>query len=159
MNVELRNRRLENEWDLLGLLAQANPENLQVVGRNRETDGDWFQVILHQTHAAGFRFPDLFPSVPIEAFLKQPVFHPNVHPETGFVCLWDRFSSSDTIAIAVRQLQRVIRWEVFNSNPDHVMQPEALAAAATIERPLPGVPIVMPPGFYTTRAPSRPRLS
>ena len=79
------------------------------------------------SHAVTLHFPKFFPSVPIEASLAHPVFHPNVHPETGFVCLWNRFSPGDTVMEAISQLQQVITWKLVNQETDHLMQPEALA--------------------------------
>jgi len=166
MSADLRTRRVANEFDLLKKLEEANPGVLAVLGRSSGPDGDRVAVAIHQTeglvqggdglaacdsHEAEFQFPELFPAVPIEAFLKRPVFHPNVHPENGFVCLWSRFSAGDTIIEAVRQLQRVIRWEVFNSETDHLMQPEALAAAANLARPLAGTAIRVPVDLASER--------
>ncbi len=138
----MRARRLDNEWSLLARLAEYNPGIVEVVRREVLPDADVFHVVLHRTsaltlqpphalmeaasHVARFRYPSYYPSVPIEAFLETPVFHPNIHPENGFVCLWDRFSKGDTILEALRQLQRVVTWELWNDHPDHVMQPEAL---------------------------------
>jgi hypothetical protein len=31
------------------------------------------------------------------------VFHPNVDPDSAFVCLWDRFSAGDTAAQGLYQ--------------------------------------------------------
>jgi hypothetical protein len=64
--------------------------------------------------------------MPIEAYLTRPVFHPNVHPDTGFVCLWGRFSLHDTVVEALCQFQRVVTYSLFSESADHVMQPEAL---------------------------------
>lgn len=140
--MSVRARRLENEWALLLQLAAENPGVVEAVRRETLPDADIFHVILHRTsalalapphrllemasHPVRFRFPEYYPSVPIEAFLERPVFHPNVHPENGFVCLWDRFSSGDTILEAVRKLRKVITWELWNRREEHVMQPDAL---------------------------------
>jgi hypothetical protein len=89
------------------------------------TGTDGLQLV--EEHEAELRFPRFFPSVPIEAYLRRPVFHPNVDPVNGFVCLWDRFSPGDTVVTAVRHLQRIVAWRMLNLWADHVMQPEAAA--------------------------------
>jgi ubiquitin-protein ligase len=138
----MRARRLDNEWALLEQLAAHNPHIIEGIRRETHPDADLFRLILHRTsalspgfphpvresasHDVMFRYPAYYPAVPIEAFLTRPVFHPNIHPENGFVCLWDRVSSGDTILEALRKLQRVICWELWNDHADHVMQPEAV---------------------------------
>jgi Ubiquitin-conjugating enzyme len=138
----LYQRRVEQEWRLLADLAAANPFVLSMDGRRTEDGIEVFQFTLRQTpalvmesegprlrhtHGVFLRFPRFFPAVPSELSLASPVFHPNVHPENGFVCLWDRFSAKDTVVETVAQLQRVITWQLFNEVPDHLMQPAALA--------------------------------
>lgn len=142
MTSSVHERRIEQEWKLLLALAAENPEVLQDCVREDKADGAEFRFRLLQTqarveeagqlrvidqHEVTLRFPRFFPAVPIEASLARPVFHPNVHPETGFVCLWNRFSSGDTVIEAVRQLQKVISWDLHNEASDHVMQPSALS--------------------------------
>ena len=94
-------------WKTAGLVA--GPDGLQMVAE----------------HEAELRFPRFFPAVPIEAYLRRPVFHPNVDPVNGFVCLWDRFSPGDTVVAAVCHLQRIVAWQMLNLWADHVMQTEA----------------------------------
>jgi ubiquitin-protein ligase len=135
--MDLRQRRIENEWDLLQQLAQANPALLSAIQRHQ----DDFLLKLSQTtapvqvegsielrteHDVRLSFPRFFPTMPIEAYVTPPVFHPNVHPDTGFVCLWGRFSLHDTVVEALCQLQRVLTFTLFSESADHVMQPEAL---------------------------------
>ena len=123
----LYERRVEQEWRLLEAIAKGNPDLLENPTRCVEVDSALFRFRLQQTqaliqtptglhlqdlHDVVIYFPRFFPSVPIEASLLKPVFHPNVHPETGFVCLWNRFSPGDTVVEAITQLQRVITWEL-----------------------------------------------
>lgn len=167
-------RRLEQEWRLLQLLAESNPGQLEIGERSRQPEGRSFRCTLRQSpalveqagqqegglavqdsHEVTFRFPRFFPSVPIEACLVQAVFHPNVHPENGFVCLWDSFSPGDTVIEAAGQLQRVISWQLVNERPDHLMQPRALEWYRSPGRPLP-LPLVFqalqkPEGFELAR--------
>lgn len=138
----LFHRRVEQEWRLLQLLASTNPEIIEALSRTEGVRGEIFSFMLRRTpaligppdnlesrdsHAVTLHFPEFFPSVPIEASLACPVFHPNVHPENGFVCLWGRFSPGDTVMEAVSQLQQVITWKLVNEEANHRMQPEALA--------------------------------
>jgi hypothetical protein len=167
-------RRIEQEWRLLQLLAESNPGHLDVGERSRLLDGQSFRCTLRQSpallelaggqeaglsvqdcHEVTFRFPRFFPSVPIEASLARAVFHPNVHPENGFVCLWDSFSPGDTVIEAAAQLQRVISWQLVNERPDHLMQPYALEWYRNPDRSLP-LPLAFqvlkkPEGFELAR--------
>src|SRR5262245_28011334 len=164
-------RRVEQEWRLLGLLAGANPEQVREIGRVKHEGDEAFSLTLEgtcgllreaperlvtiETHSVLFIFRRFFPSVPIEGVLRRPVFHPNVHRETGFVCLWHRFSPGDTVIDAVRRLQRVITWELVNDRANHVMQPDALAWLRQRNRshilPLHGARVSTPEGFELDR--------
>ncbi len=180
MSPAVRARLLDNEWRFLAALAELNRGVVEIVKRETKPDAEFFHVVLHRTsalslgnppvlrdatsHAAAFRYPEYYPSVPIEAFLATPVFHPNVHPENGFVCLWSRFSAGDTIIEAVRQLQRVITWELSNPSADHVMQPEALRWSPDVALPLACEPVRVPVELqlertYARRDGARRRLS
>lgn len=174
----LYHRRVEQEFRILELLVQTNSSILELSKRVKEIGGEVFNVILRQTssltgspadfeavssHEVYLHFPKFFPSTPIEVSLSRPVFHPNVHPETGFVCLWNRFSPGDTVMEAISQLQQVITWKLVNQETDHLMQPEALAwykdPARGMELPLAYTPITKPTGFqqertYAIRAPN-----
>ena len=176
--MDLRKQRIENEWTLLQHMAEANP-SLLTIHERRTND---FLLTLHETPAAArvnnetktcsdhevrLSFARFFPTVPIEAYLRRPVFHPNVHPDTGFVCLWGRFSLRDTVVEALCQLQRVLTYSLLSESADHVMQPEALKWAdqerAAGKLPLQCTPLVKPAGWQEERefrsAPGRKRLS
>jgi Ubiquitin-conjugating enzyme len=137
----LYERRVEQEWRLLQALKQLNPEFICDCARCEEGGIEVFHFTLRQTqalieqgeelqiideHRVRVHFPRFFPTVPVEVSLHLPVFHPNVHPETGFVCLWDRSSPENTMSEAIVQLQRVVTWELCNKTPTHVMQPRTL---------------------------------
>lgn len=137
----MRARRIENEWNLLQRLQAANPDVLCVLQRGIGPAGEFFRVILGRTagpirasghieirdsHQIDFRFPRFFPSTPIEACLRVPIFHPNVDPDNGFVCLWTRTSAGDTIIEALTRMQRIISWDLLNLDGDHVIQPNAV---------------------------------
>lgn len=174
----LYQRRVEQEWRLLQLLAESNSTILANLTRKHGAQGEILSFILHQTssmigkpgrfesvitHEVHLHFPKFFPSTPIEASLTRPVFHPNIHPENGFVCLWNRFSAGDTVMEAISQLQQVITWKLVNQETDHLMQPDALAwyrdPSRGTELPLPYQPISKPLNFqqertYAVRPPS-----
>jgi ubiquitin-protein ligase len=170
---DVRSRRLDKEWELLAMLAEHNPSRLEVLQRDVQLDAEVFQLALHRTsalqigsppslllsasHRVSLRYPEYFPSVPIEAFLGTPVFHPNVHPENGFVCLWSTFSAGDTIIEAIRQLQRVVTWEVLNDRPEHLMQPAALRWVPDVQFPLAYEPLLVPSEFQMERTYARKR--
>jgi hypothetical protein len=135
-------RRVEREWQFLEQLVEANPDILRLGERRIGPAGGVFALTLRQTqalveenggllvrdhHCVTLHLPRFFPSVPVEASLNPPVFHPNVNPVTGFVCLWSRFSSGDTVVEAIAQLQRVVTWQLVNEETDHLMQPAAMA--------------------------------
>lgn len=162
----IRERRIRNEWEWLRRAEAANP------GRLALPEGPGGLVLLPETPCYGmdgapakgvavrFRFPEYYPSVPLEAWLARPVLHPNVHPENGFVCLWDTRQEGVSLVEAVRQLQRVVTWELYNLSADHVMQPEA-----GLRPRLPYEPVAAPPGYELERSagflpePRRKRLS
>ena len=176
--MDLRRQRIENEWTILGQMAAANPRRLGELKRC----ADEFLLVLRETpapilrnnqidlvcdHELRFSFVRFFPAVPIEAYLTHPVFHPNVHPATGFVCLWSRFSRADTIVEALCQLQRILTYSLFSDSQDDVMQPDALAWAVNSKHcaslPLPCTSLVKPPSWMEHRGsrkePGRRRLS
>ena len=176
--MDLRRQRIDNEWIILGQMAGANPDRIDIKGRCP----DEFLVVLRQTsapicqndkiefvreHELRFSFARFFPAVPIEAYLALPAFHPNIHPTTGFVCLWSRFSRADTVVEALCQLQRILTYSMFSDSPDDVMQPEALSWAVNANRgtdlPLPCASLAKPDSWAEEKdfrnPPARRRLS
>ena len=145
-------RRLRNEWQLLQQLIARNP------GRFYEAsmmDAD-LTLRLHgpaawcaqpnghpcpiSIHALRISFPVHFPAVPMELFLETPVRHPNIHPETGFVCVWDRHRVSNTVEHALHRLVAMLAGQLQNTSAPHLMQPDAVSLpAAGDARPLLGV--------------------
>lgn len=139
------------EWLLLQDLATANPGRL--TGLHRKSAA--FQLRLHgpaalsipkqqygsrlSVHDLRIEFPVHFPAVPMEMYLRVPVFHPNVHPETGFACLWDRHRVSNSVEQALHKLVAMLAGTLCNADAPHVMQPEALPCVSTEAMPLRGV--------------------
>ena len=169
-------RRLREEWALLAELAAHNPDRLTDLAADDTT----FWVTLHATpalslegesildqHRLRLDYPRFFPALPLELSLETPVFHPNVHALTGFVCLWDRHRTSNTVEHALHKTVAMLGWKLLNSEPRHTMQPAALALAPadreTIASKLEAAPLTGVRGFepYPPAAPAsmRRRLS
>ena len=133
-------RRLSAEWDLLSNLAALNPRRLTDLVAEDTT----FFVTLNRTpalslgkegavlceHRLRIAFPRYFPSLPLELSIETPVFHPNVHPVTGFVCLWDRHRVSNTVEHALHKTAAILGWKLMNFDPRHTMQPDTLILSA-----------------------------
>ena len=135
-----RERRLPTERALLAALIAANPARLH--------DPHWQDASVSLTltetpalpvsshpgqldekiareHRLRIRYPLFFPSLPMELYLEHAVVHPNIHPETGFVCLWAAHRATHTIEHALHKLVAMLGWRLANGAPEHVMQPEA----------------------------------
>jgi ubiquitin-protein ligase len=137
----LHQRRVANELELLERLAALNPDKVRLTDRAIHPDSSrvGFELLaspalvsagalaIETTHAVEMRFTRFFPAVPIEVYLHRPVFHPNVDPGSGFVCLWHQFSPDDTCVDAIDRLRQVLAWELVNPSPQQVIQPEAFA--------------------------------
>lgn len=168
----IRGRRVGNEWRLLTELARGNPALVGELRRNHGPALDELafrlrgsgalrlaagRPVIGETHDVLIRFPRYFPAVPMEVELAAPVFHPNVHPETGFVCLWNRYRAGDSVVEAVARLQRVITWELYNLDADQVMQPEAVrwleAGHPEFDLPLPYTPVAAPESLAPLNVP------
>jgi ubiquitin-protein ligase len=136
-------RRLVHEWREAQHLASCNTDVIRVEPPRPDGPDTAIPLVLRRTyalvrspaaglhlgdeHAVVLKLPRFFPAVPIEAYLDVPVFHPNVDPVNGFVCLWDRYSPGDTLVDTVLRLQRILSWNMVNLFADHVMQPAAAA--------------------------------
>ena len=136
-------RRLTAEWNLLLALVQKNPGRLQ---HPTACDTTFF-ITLHPvsaettnggatpwlpSHDIRIEYPVHFPAVPMELYLSTPVLHPNVHPQTGFVCLWDRHRVSNTVEHALHKTVAMLAGRLYNPEPLHVMQPLALSRLAQL---------------------------
>jgi len=53
------------------------------------------------------------------------LFHPNVKPETGFVCLWEQANPSDTVIQAIARTQAIAAYRMVNPGSVHVMHASA----------------------------------
>lgn len=159
-------RRVANEWRDAQQLAACNTNVIRMGPPRTDGDDSLFTVTLQQVaglvrtpdglrlldgHTATLKFPRFFPALPIEAYLSVPVFHPNVDPVNGFVCLWDRYSPGDTAIDAILHLQQIVSWKMLNLNAEHIMQPDAAAwhaaGAEGFPLPLPSVELKLPEGL------------
>jgi len=137
----LRQRRVTHEWEALQQLQAESPDKLLTL----EQGGDEAFLITvakmpalicqpseHENdaicdqHSLKIVFPRYYPSMPCEVFLSRSVFHPNVDPVNGFVCLWNQYLAAYTSLHALAQLAAVLSWRLVNPNAVHLMQPDAL---------------------------------
>jgi ubiquitin-protein ligase len=91
-----------------------------------QPDESW-QASIEDTHEVTLSFPRYYPAAPSEVFLSKPVFHPNIDPVNGFVCLWDKHRVATTAREALAKLASVLAWRLMNADAPHLMQPDALA--------------------------------
>jgi len=153
----LRADRVEKEWTLLERLAGANPGYVEILGRAPSGVEDVFHVKLQsspgiqeahgdriatrQSHTLRLCFPRFFPEVPIDCYVEEPLFHPNVKAETGFVCLWEQASVRDTIVQAVARAQAISAFRMVNTGAPHLMNKDAAVWYETVGRPRRLVPL------------------
>ena len=144
-------RRLSAEWALLLALVERNPDRLH---RPTAHDTSFFVTLSGLTvslphesagpplssHDIRIDYPVHFPAVPMELYLHTPVLHPNVHPQTGFVCLWDRHRVSNTVEHALHKTVGMLNGSLYNPSAPHVMQPGALPLLP--QSPAPGCLLV-----------------
>ncbi|GEM_PF-3741838 len=137
----LREERIEKEWVLLGKLADLNPEKLEVVSRTSASTEQVFSIRLHgspaiekftedkpvirKTTSLRFCYPRFFPDCPIECYVEEPVFHPNVKTESGFMCLWAESNPRHGIVQAVARAQAIMAFRIVNLSEPHVMNSQA----------------------------------
>lgn len=134
--MSTRERRIEEEWGLLELLARANPETLRIEKRGEEfcvqleNSPAWIgsldEHVVATAHEVRYLFPRYYPALPLEAFFKVPIFHPNVDPVTGFACLWLDYRSHLNIVDAIVITRALMAFQTVNRERVHVMQPDAL---------------------------------
>jgi ubiquitin-protein ligase len=135
-------RRLQAEWDRLHQLAELNPGRLTDISSDDRT----FLFKLHEapvrlagspqdppvsTHDVRVVYPSFFPSTPLEIYVARAFLHPNVHPETGFVCVWIEHRAQNTIEHAIHKLIAMMSGHLYNRETVHTMQPQALDAMSS----------------------------
>ncbi|WP_164981359.1 ubiquitin-conjugating enzyme E2 variant [Silvibacterium dinghuense] len=165
--------RLAGEWRLLAALAELNPERMTGL---RQEDNTFHLTLrdvpaltrsggIERTHALRIEFPEYFPAMPMELYLDRPMQHPNIHPDTGFMCLWDRHRATHTCEVALHKAVAILTWTLHNSAQVHVMQPAALASMKekgdSVRAQLACTPLtgLTPPVMSPVTMPRRRRLS
>jgi ubiquitin-protein ligase len=139
----LRRDRIEKEWTLLSRLAEKNPEYVEIFNRVASPDKEVFHVRLHRSpgieavhggrpktrdaHTLRLSFGRFYPEVPIECYVEEPLFHPNIKPETGFVCLWEQANPRDTVIQALARTQAMAAFRMVNTGGNHQMNRAAAA--------------------------------
>lgn len=131
--MNLRNRRMETEWQLLEALADANRTALASITRLP----DEFHVTLQESpawieknnvrhieteHTLRYVYPRYYPTLPLEAYFVHPVSHINIDPVTGFICLWKDYRVGQTIIDAILVTRAIMSWKAANWDPVHRMQ-------------------------------------
>jgi hypothetical protein len=153
----LRADRINKEWDLLGRLVLLNPDLVEVKSREAGATEEIFRVRLLASpgiaevsgsaiqrrleHTFRLSFTRFYPDVPIECYIEQPLFHPNVKPETGFVCLWEQASPRDTVIQALARAHAMCAFRMVNLGGAHLMNRVAATWYETIGRPQGLVPL------------------
>lgn len=131
--MNLRDRRMEEEWQLLEELACANPRVFAEISRSSgefrvalKESPAWVregsEMRIENEHAVRYAYPRYYPALPIDGYFARPVVHVNVDPVTGFVCLWDRYRPSQTIVDAILITRSIMACRTANWNPAHRMQ-------------------------------------
>lgn len=170
--MNLRNRRIDAEWHLLAALADANPVTFAAITRLE----DEFRIDMRQSpawvggrqerkietaHMLRYVYPRYYPSLPLEGYFVRPIFHINVDPATGFVCLWQDYRPAQTIVDAILITRAIMVGKVANLDAAHRMQQEA--ALEYEESPaLPIMPLMLPSAcrpLLSQKRPGRRRLA
>ncbi len=153
----LRADRIDREWSLLERLAATNQRFIEICGRQPSPTEDTFTVRLRNSpgiesvrgdrivtrndHELRLSFPRFYPEVPIDCYVTAPLFHPNVKPETGFICLWEHANMRDTIVQALARTQAIAAYRMVNTGAAHLMNKEAAAWYQSVGLPEGRVPL------------------
>lgn len=153
----LRADRIDREWKLIDRLARVNPDHLEVLERTSTPNEDVFHVRLHHSpgledadgtklstrdrHTIRLGFTRFYPEVPIECYVDEALFHPNIRPETGFVCLWQEANPRHTAIQALARAQAMAAFRMVNLGGAHQMNRRAADWYVNIGKPQGLVPL------------------
>jgi len=155
--LSIRAERIEREWTLLERLRELNPDTLEILGRTPSPPEDQFRVRIRRSpgieraresdirvrhsHVIRIVFPRFYPDVPTECYAEEPLFHPNVRPETMFVCLWEEANPRENIIQAIARAQAMAAYRMVNLSGPHVMNRAAADWYTNFARPRRLVPL------------------
>ena len=142
MTESLYERRLRGEWEVLQALMESNPGRLANTVLHEggmtlqllETPARLLDGSVASEHAVSIGFPVHYPAAPMTLHLANAVEHPNVHPQSGFVCLWADHRAGNTVEHALHKTVAILGGRLFNEDTIHVMQPEALPALQAMRK-------------------------
>jgi ubiquitin-protein ligase len=152
--MNLRNRRIDAEWQLLAALADANPRTFTAIAKSE----DEFRIDMRESpacvggrqarnietaHTLRYVYPRYYPSLPLEGYFVRPIFHVNVDPATGFVCLWQDYRPAQTIVDAILITRAIMAGKVANLDAAHRMQQDAVLECEEFLA-LPMIPLMLP---------------
>ncbi|OHS98599.1 Ubiquitin-conjugating enzyme E2 S [Tritrichomonas foetus] len=121
-------RRLMSEMkklqkaELGGITTHFNPDNLTDIHatlegpENTPFEGGTFEIKLE--------VGDEFPQKPPKGYFLTKIFHPNVHPDTGAICV-STLSSDWTESMGLDHLLLTIRCLLIEPNPESALNEEA----------------------------------
>ncbi len=133
----LRADRIEKEWQMLQRFSKLNPDKLEILERLSRPDEETFRIrltnspgvatfdsnqpILRDRHRFRLSYPRFYPEMPIECYVEEPLFHPNVKPETGFVCLWEKSRLEHGVIQAIARAHAMAAFRMVNLGEPHLM--------------------------------------
>jgi hypothetical protein len=82
-------------------------------------------LVTRDVHTLRLCFTRFYPEVLIDCYVEEPLFHTNVKPETGFVCLWEQANSRETVIQALARTQAIAAFRMVNAGGAHIMNMEA----------------------------------
>lgn len=152
--MNLRSRRMDAEWKLLEALADTNRMIFAAISRSenefrvdmRDSPawiGGRHERKIETAHLLRYVYPRYYPSLPLEGYFACPIFHVNVDPATGFVCLWQDYRPARTIVDAILITRAIMAGNVANLNPVHRMQQDAALDCEDCHA-LPMTPLTLP---------------
>jgi ubiquitin-protein ligase len=137
----LRADRIEKEWRMLERFSGLNADKLEVLERRSHPDEEIFHIqlsnspgiaalesdqpVLRNRHRLRFVYPRFYPEMPIECYVEEPLFHPNVKPETGFLCLWEQSSPRHSVIQAIARAHAMAAYRMVNLGGPHLMNHRA----------------------------------